>query len=354
MNMKRTFFRIFTLLPALALTLGLTGCVSLARQDGGLESGDTLIGYFVTVLTEEEHSAARDLAETLAVDGGKNGGQLRLEANAIPAALDEEQFTVRCEAFTGYAMLYIADEEYGRSGHDPHFTEVNTNVHITSDESESVALRGTLYYDVTGIAADGSFRTFDREPTAADFGGQPFTAYQTVDDEGNLGWEGAAGERLTAALYAVYRTAEGECYLTTVGGTASMALGGTADGGSSALSVKNETASRDGSQSSTEALEIEARFQPSLPYELTRITQFDENHRAVAVKEFAVGDAPETLRWAENAAYMMAERTYTDDGGETHRTYDTIQRSDGFYLYPLWQGARVAQWMSITLAGQGQ
>lgn len=118
--------------------------------------------------------------------------------------------------------------------------------------------------------------------------------------------------------------------------------------------MKNEIASRDGGQSSTVALEIEARFQPSLPYELTRITQFDENHQPVAVKEFAVGDAPETLRWAENAAYMMAERTYTDDGGETHRCYDTIQRDDEFYLYPLWQGARVAQWMSITLAGQGQ
>ena len=347
--MKRTFSRIAALLPALALTLGLTGCVSLAQEDGGMESGDVLIGYYATVQTQAERDAARAVSEEISV----SGGQLTIRPNAIPAALDEADFTLRCETFPGYAMLYIADEEQARSGHDPHFTECYTNVHITDDRSERTSLRGTLLYDVTGIAEDGSFRRFDHEPTAADFGGQPFTAYQSSGDSGEtLYWEGAAGEQLTASLYAVYRTAEGGCYLKNAG--MDMALSGSADGGTSALTARAETtrssSSSSGEQTAT-ALEVAVQFQPALPYELRRITQFDESHNAVAVTEFAAGEAPETLRWEENAAYMIAERCYTDASGERHSVFDVIDREDSFYLYPLWNGERVATSASIDLAG---
>lgn len=344
--MKRTFSRIGTLLPALALLLGMTGCAPLALEDGGAESGDVLIGYYATVQTQAERDAAYAAREELSVIGG----QLTIRQNAIPAALDEEDFTLRCDAVPGYAMLYITDEEQARSGHDPHFTECSTNVHITGDRSERTSLRGTLLYDVTGIAEDGSFRRFDREPTAADFGGQPFTAYQTGDDGGEtLYWEGGAGEQLTASLYAVYRTAAGDCYLKKT--SADIALGGTADGGSSALTARTETTRRSGGEQSSTALEVEVQFQPALPYELRRVTQFDESHNAVAVTEFAAGDAPETLHWSENAAYMMAERCYTDESGESFSVFDVIDREDAFYLYPLWNGERVARSASIDLAG---
>lgn len=341
--MKRIFSRMAALLSALALTLGLTGCVSLAQEDGGAESGDQLIGYYAAVQTQAERDAAYE-------ELSASGGQLTLRQNAIPAALDEAALTLRCEIFSGYAMLYITDGELARSGHDPHFTECSTSVHLTGDSSERTSLSGTLLYDVTGIAADGSFRRFDHEPTAADFGGQPFTAYQISDDSGEtLYWEGAAGEQLTASLYAVYRTAAGDCYLKRT--SADIALGGSADGGSSALTARAETTRRSGGEQTATALEAEVQFQPALPYELRRITQFDESHNAVAVTEFAAGDAPETLRWAENAAYMMAERCYTDADGESHSVFDVIDREDAFYLYPLWNGQRVAASASIDLTG---
>lgn len=344
--MKRTFSRIFTLLPALALTLGLMGCVSLAQESGGAEDGDVLIGYYATVQTQAERDAAHAVSEEVSV----SGGQLTIRPNTIPAALDEADFTLRCEAVPGYAMLYIADGEQARSGHDPHFTECSTNVHITDVRSEHTSLCGTLLYDVTGIAEDGSFRRFDHEPTAADFGGQPFTAYQSSDDGGEtLYWEGAAGEQLTASLYAVYRTAAGDCYLKKT--SADMSLSGTADGGSSALTAKAEITRRSGGEQTATALEVAVQFQPALPYELRCITQFDESHNAVAVTEFAAGEAPETLRWEENAAYMIAERCYTDASGESHSVFDVIDREDSFYLYPLWNGERVATSASIDLAG---
>lgn len=331
----------------LALLLGMTGCAPLALEDGGAESGDVLIGYYATVQTRAERDAARAVSEEVSV----SGGQLTIRQNAIPAALDEEDFTLHCEVCPGYAMLYIADEEQAHSGRDPHFTECSTNVHITDDRSERTSLRGTLLYDVTGIVEDGSFRRFDHEPTAADFGGQPFTAYQTSDDGGEtLYWEGAAGEQLTASLYAVYRTAEGDCYLKKTGG-ADMALGGTADGGSSALTARTETTRRSGGEQTTTALEVEVQFRPALPYELRRVTQFDESHNAVAVTAFAIGEAPEELRWAENAAYMLAERCYTDESGESHSVFDVIDREDAFYLYPLWNGERVAMNASLDLVG---
>ena len=341
--MKRNTFRRLCLPMILAMLLTTVSCAPLAQEYGGADSGDELIGYLATVMTAEEDEKVRERSEELIV----SGGTLQFRQNAIPAEFDAETYEVTCEAFEGYELITIATEDRSRSDSDPHFTGGGTHVHV----GQGTTMKGTLLYDVTGIVKDGTAVRFEREPTAADFGGKEFSSSGVMTEDGEIThWEAAVGEELLANLYAVYLTAEGECYLQR--SSASMVLSGNADGGSSALSAKQEVTRTYNGKSKTESLGAEITFQPALPYELRRITQFDENHNVLSVTEITVGESPEELKWEENAAYMMAERSCMDENGTLRRTYDTITEDSTVYAFPLWDGARVAVFDGISLTGR--
>ncbi|MGM9662328.1 MAG: hypothetical protein ACI3WR_04480 [Oscillospiraceae bacterium] len=347
--MKRTVLRrAGALLLAGALSLALSACASLAKEDAGA-GGDTLIGYYAVILTSEELEKAGERSSELTVSAT---GQLQFRENPIPADFDRETGKVTCGDLPGYGLGYLLEDDCGQNFFDPCFTENSTAVHV----GQGVTLQGTLVYDTTGVAG-GVYEQFDHEPTAADFGGGTFTVYQ-VDEDGDGEtdhWEGRAGEELYGSIYAVYETAEGGCYLKKT--AANMTLEGESEGtsgASSALSVSNEVRySYSTGESSTEFLKAEVRFLPSRPYELRRITQFDENHRAVSVTEIDPNEPPESIAWEEGAAYMMAERSYTDESGALRSTYDTITEESSCYTYPVWNGARVAEHRGIILTGRG-
>ena len=342
--MKRKLFRRLSLPLVLTMLLTTVSCAPLAQEHGGADGGDELIGFLATVMTDAESEAVRERTMEL----NTSGGTLQFKYSAIPAQYDAETMDVTCEIFEGYELIYILTEDHGRSSNDGHFTGGGTHVHV----GKGTTMKGTLLYDVTGLVEDGAYVRFEHKPSAADFGGKKFTAHGVMDEAGEIThWEGAAGEELAADLYAVYLTAEGECYLQR--SSASMGLSGSADGGSSSLSMKQEVTRTDSSgKSETESLGAEVTFQPSLPYELRSITQFDEDHRVLSVTEFAVGEAPEEIAWEKNAAYMMAERSFTDTEGQLHRIYDTISEDTTLYSFPLWNGARVADFGGIRITGR--
>lgn len=308
---KPVFSVCAVLLACAALGLLLAGCASLALPDAAEAPAgeDRLAGVFVTT----EHLDLFDWDAWLQDNASRlGGGTLTAQGEEYERRLYAEQEE---EADGRIRVTFPGVEGW---------LYLNTPAAVQTDEngersyvSESSAYDCGLYEAGVGILSDDVGETF---------------AYNAILYY-TLGSGQPEGGSVAFYVNPVYRTADGQLYLTAGHGISTNSDG---EGGSFSQSVSQTFTETVNGESRSETVKFTATFAGLYPAQQYRFVQLDAAGRLLCAAEYAPDALPETLVLAADADCLLVERYYTDAGGTSHTARACYDRSEGFVNGSLW------------------
>lgn len=264
--MKNKSRRLLCLMLSLLL---FSGC-QLAREDGGAQQKDKLIGVFLTWdhLDLFDHDAfiqdhIDDIMQGKQVHSGGSQYQGRLYATQtenddfVFQGVEGMNFFIatRTDAYGSYTGLYA----------DPGISEGHQHIHV-KDEGEDLTAQGVIY-----VAPSGEARYLYTNP--------------------------------------VYQTAAGDVYIMQGSG---MGFGG--DVGEYSFKIEESTTSTDVEGNTlTNRFTLDLTVKEMIPPEIIRILQMDEAHQVIVSAEYVPGEYPEQVIPVPDCAYILVEKQGAQD-----------------------------------------
>lgn len=272
--MKIKLRRLLCLMLSLML---LSGC-QLAREDGGVQQQDRLIGVFLTweYLDLFDHDAfMQDHIDDIVRGKQVHSDGSQYQGRLYATRLENGDFVFEGVEGMNFFIPTWADEYGSYTGlcADPGISEGHQSIHV-KDEGESLSIKGTIY-----VVPSGEDRCLYTNP--------------------------------------VYQTANGDVY----------AMQGTGFGGNVdefAFKTEETTTSTDTEGNIlTNSFTLDLTVKEMMAPEAIWILQMDEDHQVIASAEYAPGEYPDDLILATDCAYILVENQ-----GETETTRTLYQKQD--------------------------
>lgn len=265
--------------------VSLGGC-SLAVPDAGTdESGDRLIGAFIT----SEHL---DLEQKLYATIDKSGGK------------DPDDWKITFGDISGinfFSPLWTEDggEKYWGSITDEGICDTNIDIN-TSDTQEEHSLSGTIYF-----------------------------------------LEGQADKDIAYYANPVYQTADGKIYAVSEQGFSTSGESGEGEHFSTTLS--GDVSVTEGGRTKTEKSSVTVNFATMYKPEKITLYQMDKKNRTVKMEEYKPGKLPEKIAAKENAEYILVKTEKETLAGKkevSREIYDNKKDEDNMLetFYPMDNG----------------